>query len=92
MAKKCPLKKVKDDNGQDTKCQDHNGQQVLSKKASRGNKLTKPAQKAKIHRVMSEFKNKELNIGKSPKKVTNRKQAVAIALSEARRIGKKKKK
>ena len=32
---------------------------------------------------MSEFKNKKLNIGKSKKKVKNRKQALAIALSEA---------
>ncbi len=32
---------------------------------------------------MREFKNKKLNIGKSKKKVKNRKQAIAIALSEA---------
>ena len=32
---------------------------------------------------MREFKNKKLNIGKSKKKVNNRKQAIAIALSEA---------
>jgi hypothetical protein len=32
---------------------------------------------------MKEFKNKKLNIGKSKKKVKNRKQAIAIALSEA---------
>jgi len=32
---------------------------------------------------MREFKNKKLNIGKSKKKVKNRKQALAIALSEA---------
>ena len=38
---------------------------------------------AKISKVMREFKNKKLNIGKSKKKVKNRKQAVAIALSEA---------
>ena len=37
----------------------------------------------KISKVMSEFKNKKLNIGKSKKKVKNRKQALAIALSEA---------
>ena len=32
---------------------------------------------------MSEFKKGKLNIGQSKKKVKNRKQAVAIALSEA---------
>ena len=37
----------------------------------------------KISKVMREFKNKKLNIGKSKKKVKNRKQARAIALSEA---------
>ena len=37
----------------------------------------------KISKVMREFKNKKLNIGKSKKKVKNRKQAIAIALTEA---------
>ena len=37
----------------------------------------------KISKVMREFKKGKLNIGKSKKKVKNRKQAVAIALSEA---------
>jgi len=37
----------------------------------------------KISKVMREFKNKKLNIGKSKKKVKNRKQAIAIAFSEA---------
>ena len=37
----------------------------------------------KISKVMKEFKAGELNIGKSPKKVTSRKQAVAISLSQA---------
>ena len=43
----------------------------------------------KVSKVMREFKKGKLNIGKSNKKVKNRKQAVAIALSEA---GVKKKK
>ena len=37
----------------------------------------------KVKKVMKEFKKGELNIGKSPKKVKSRKQAIAIALSEA---------
>ena len=41
--------------------------------------------KSKIHTVMSEFKRGTLHSGKSKKKVKSRKQAIAIALSEARR-------
>jgi|TARA_E500000318_G_C3544456_1_gene206012 hypothetical protein len=37
----------------------------------------------KISKVMREFKNKKLNIGKSKKKVKSRKQALAIALNQA---------
>jgi exonuclease VII small subunit len=44
-------------------------------------KMTKSDKKVKT--VMKEFKKGELNIGKSSKKVKNRKQAIAIALSEA---------
>jgi len=40
-------------------------------------------QSKKIAKVMREFKNKKLPIGKSKKKVKSRKQAIAIALSEA---------
>ena len=43
----------------------------------------------KIEKVMHEFKEGELTSGKSGKKVTSRKQAVAIALSEAREAGAK---
>ena len=52
---------------------------------------TSPKAKAKIQTVLHEFKTGELHSG-SPKgpKVTDRKQAVAIALSEARQVGKKK--
>jgi exonuclease VII small subunit len=38
---------------------------------------------AKVKKVLKEFKKGELNIGKSKKKVKSRKQAIAIALSEA---------
>ena len=44
-------------------------------------KMTKTQKKVK--KVMREFKRGELPIGKSKKKVKNRKQAIAIALSEA---------
>ena len=44
--------------------------------------------KAKIGKVMHEMKEGTLKSG-SGKKVTNRKQAVAIALSEAREAGAK---
>ena len=40
-------------------------------------------QKKKIAKVMREFKNKKLPIGKSKKKVKSRKQAIAIALNQA---------
>lgn len=45
--------------------------------------------KRKIHKVMEEHKEGKLRSGKSGKKVKSRKQAVAIALSEARRSGAK---
>lgn len=56
---------------------------VIAKfKYKAGGKITE-AQREKIETVMDEFGQGKLNIGLSDKKVTNRKQAVAIALSEA---------
>lgn len=49
-----------------------------------GEKAQKTVQKA-----MHEYKKGELKSGKSGKKVTNRKQAIAIGLSEARKKGAK---
>ena len=43
----------------------------------------------KVQAVMHEFKAGSLHSGGSGRKVTNRKQAIAIALSEARRAGQK---
>ncbi len=46
----------------------------------------------KIKKVMHEFQEGELDIGKSGQKVKSRKQAIAISLAVARKVGKKKKK
>jgi hypothetical protein len=43
----------------------------------------------KVERAMHERKHGELRSGRSGKKVTSRKQAIAIGLSEARRAGAK---
>jgi len=44
---------------------------------------------AKVKRAMRERKSGTLRSGRSGKKVTSRKQAIAIGLSEARRSGAK---
>jgi hypothetical protein len=44
---------------------------------------------AKVERAMHERKRGTLRSGRSGKKVTSRKQAIAIGLSEARRAGAK---
>jgi hypothetical protein len=50
-----------------------------------------PAKKTnKIQKVMHEWKAGTLNSGKSSKKVTSQKQAIAIALSEQAKANKKK--
>jgi hypothetical protein len=44
---------------------------------------TESAKRKKVAKVMHEFKEHKLKIGKSKKRVKKRKQAIAIALSEA---------
>jgi len=51
-------------------------------------KYSKGAQN-KVERAMKEKKSGTLKSGRSGKKVTSRKQAIAIGLSEARKEGKK---
>ena len=46
---------------------------------------------AKVGKVMGEYKSGTLHSGKKGPAVTSRKQAIAIALSEASKTGKKKK-
>jgi uncharacterized protein DUF6496 len=53
----------------------------MAKKRSAGSR--------KVERAMHEMKRGELKSGRSGKKVTSRKQAIAIGLSEARKSGAK---
>jgi hypothetical protein len=46
-----------------------------------------PSSERKVERAMHEMKHGELRSGRSGKKVTSRKQAIAIGLSEARQAG-----
>ena len=48
-----------------------------------------PKAQEKVHKAMEEYKEGKLKSGKSGQKVTSRKQAVAIGLSEARKSGAK---
>ena len=60
----------------------------MPSKSSGGRKYGRAASK-KVERAMRERKRGELRSGRSGKKVTSRKQAIAIGLSEARRAGAK---
>lgn len=46
-----------------------------------------PKAQEKVEKAMHEMKDGKLKSGKSGKKVTNPKQAIAIGLSEARKAG-----
>jgi hypothetical protein len=64
------------------------GMVALKKGGSVVNKK-KQQQQAKVKKVMGEFKDKGLHSGKGGPVVKKRKQAVAIALSEAKKLKKK---
>jgi hypothetical protein len=48
-----------------------------------------PKAKAKMGKVMHEYKHHSLHIGKSKKIVRSRKQAIAIGLSQARKAARR---
>jgi hypothetical protein len=64
------------------------GRHLIIGDAQMARKYSKGSQK-KVEKVMKERKAGTLRSGRSGKKVTSRKQAIAIGLSEARRAGKK---
>ena len=55
----------------------------------RGGRKYGPKAQKKVERAMHERKHGSLRSGRSGKKVTSRKQAIAIGLSEARQAGAK---
>ena len=57
-------------------------------RANMNQQITKPGQMKKVGAVMREFKKGELHSGKKGPVVKNPKQAIAIALSEARKVKK----
>ena len=61
----------------------------MATRSSRGGSRRKYGAKAgqKVKRAMHEMKRGKLRSGRSGKRVTSRKQAIAIGLSEARRSG-----
>jgi hypothetical protein len=61
---------------------------MAAKKSSARRKYG-PKSHAKVGRAMHEMKTGKLRSGRSGRKVTNPKQAIAIGLSEARRTGAK---
>jgi hypothetical protein len=60
---------------------------AATRKSTRSNRRYGNTAGRKVKRAMHEMKHGKLRSGRSRKKVTNRKQAIAIGLSEARRSG-----
>ena len=78
--------------GRKTSARKTGGRKTSARKtSSRGSSTRKYGPKAsqKVEKVMRERKRGTLRSGGSGKKVTSRKQAIAIGLSEARRSGAK---
>lgn len=65
------------------------GSSAKSHSKSGSRRKYSPSAGSDVEREMHEFKRGKLKSGRSGKKVTSRKQAIAIGLSEARRKGKK---
>jgi hypothetical protein len=84
-AKKSSLTKSSAKNGPARK----SSVKASSAKKKIGARKYSPAASEFVREEMEEFKEGKLRSGRSGKKVTDPKQAVAIALSEARREGKK---
>jgi len=61
----------------------------MPKKARKAGRAYSKRASAKVERALHERKRGTLRSGSSGKKVTSRKQAIAIGLSEARRAGAK---
>lgn len=71
---------------------DLKGNKMAISRSNISQQITKPGQK-KISKVMREYKAGKLHSGsKKGPKVKSKKQAIAIALSEARNVQKKRKK
>jgi hypothetical protein len=61
----------------------------MATKTRRGGRKYSPKAGEKVERAVREMNQGKLRSGRSGKKVTNRKQAIAIGLSEAREAGAK---
>jgi len=63
------------------------GKSKASTSHRKGTRKYGPKTQQTVEREMREFKRGKLKSGRSGKKVTSRRQAIAIGLSEARRAG-----
>ena len=89
-SKKAPAKKstAKKTSAKKTSVKKSSTKKTTAKKSSSGRKYD-PSVGKRVEREMHEMHQGKLKSGRSGKKVTNPKQAIAIALSEKRREGAK---